>query len=388
LGTGELDTFALDVLLDYLLRTCQISEESPGVYFIVPGVVQLTGPAAEPITLRPLSPAERSQRFGKAETPLSGEPEFFYISPENRAEQAERRLTDRLYSCGSEMEREKTCRECSRSIEKVKQVQNCGSRYCLKCSATRYERALSRLNDSGIYSKRLLHLIVGFPHVKIAGLKEAVKRHGYVMSEYFKELHEVFGIEIEGIHVPDISRRNCLPGELYLHYHFYLLPCGFLPERVITPHRQGFKKRFKTSFTFKVIGYRSRKSMFHYAAKRIAGLYGHGKRYITATNHEGKPYRVEFAFQLPDVMTFDEYCGSFNKIRGFSLHLKKSRRSRSSSNTVPVSDRNLLSCPYCQSQRIKTSWKIVFKQGNIPPPAMTPSKPLEKWIKTPSPCES
>jgi hypothetical protein len=385
--TGELDTFALDILLEHLIKSCQITEDSPGLYSLLPGIRKFSGPETDYSSLLKASPGQTASPGQPKRLSATIKPgDYFYISPELMHEIKSRHLGLRINACGTPMKKKRICSDCGSSYAIEEMVQNCCSRYCKKCSVTRYERALSRLHSLGIRAPRLIHMIIGFPYSRIAGLQGTVKKHGYIMTAFFRELRKS-GINFQGIHTPDIQKTPT-PGVVYLHYHYFLLPVAgpknlrFFHLREIHRVRKSINSRYKTQFTLKFAPgiYRKKNGLLRYAAKRIAGLYGHGNNRIIATNNAGKSCPVTYGFMLPDIMTFPEYCDNFHNIRGCSLHLEKrlkSPRSGLSCNTVPVYDGNCIPCPKCGSYDFRICFEIIHSAtcgAETPPPELVTVK--------------
>jgi hypothetical protein len=256
-------------------------------------------------------------------------------------------FNERLHLCGSKATRTISCRDCGTVIEQgQKFILNCMSRYCKKCASMRYKRAYSRLMEYNIRSKKLLHASFGFPR-KPTYHKQFKKQEDYILVEFARRLKKL-GIAYTGIRTFDFHRKD----DDYSHYHLAFIPKRIKDINLNLWHtvRKSIIRDTGIQFNFHIFGWRPKAKLFHYFAKRMAGLYGDGKKYITYKDDKGKPKRIYYEFMLPDIITPQEYLDNFHNIRSAVLLSPKSSRKGKGSITVPVSE---LICPNCYSNRFR-----------------------------------
>ncbi len=201
----------------------------------------------------------------------------------------------RLDSCGSMARITTHCLDCGdtviQSVAISCQIRFCNCSHCVKMRITKAKR---RLMQYAVKTDRMIHLVIGFkpmPHV----FKQHKKTHEKVMGVFYKELKKV-GQEFKGLRVYDFQDNDYS----YLHYHHALLPgYGSYDTKLIHKARGITEKKTGVSFIVKIIGWRNRKGLFNYFAKRMAGQYGEKGNY----------------FYLSDVMTMESFVENFYRVR-------------------------------------------------------------------------
>ncbi len=177
-------------------------------------------------------------------------------------------LKVRMASCNAKANLHIHCanEECGHT-ETKKVVLHCFVRYSDCCYRSRFVKAKKRLQSFNIHSSRLIHLTVGFPT-----MPEFHKKDKVVQQKLLQKFHRMCkkaGIELKGIRVFDFQDRK----EEYIHYHYALLP-GNIDIRTLQKVRGELIAKTEQEFVVRIIGYRPKKSLFKYFAKRIAGCYG------------------------------------------------------------------------------------------------------------------
>jgi hypothetical protein len=315
----------------------------------------------------------------------SRSPTLVYVSPEYLPSYQKERLESRLKLCGSTLRLTHSCGMCGLTIGEPKEtIASCGVRFCRRCASTRYSRALSRLHDSGIKNKRLIHAILGFPS------KPEYKRHDKLIYEktmklFFKKL-KAAGMDFKGFRVFDYNDKK----NPYIHFHAGLKPIRYDLKK-ISKIRQEVIDELGLPFIFRIVPgiYRSRNTLFRYFAKRMAGLYGDtGKHLYARKKGSSRPYPVYYGFMLPDVMGLAQFSRELYDMRALATISYKAPKGKApkgkapkgllSCNIVPDYSEILLECPDCHSNYIRTSFKIVKEYSetpDVPPPPSNSSNP-------------
>lgn len=236
-------------------------------------------------------------------------------------------LTLRLDSCGAKARLEIKCgnENCGDTITK-EILLHCFLRYDSCCFESRYVKAKKKLNSYKIYSERLLHVIVGFP-TKPEFHRENKKQEEKKMCEFHRQM-KVVGFELKGLRIFDFQDKE----DQYSHYHYALLPQKNQHDFFRAVNRVRANSGGK--FIVKMVGYRSKNTLFKYFAKRIAGKYGDGSE----------------SFFLSDRMSVEKYVENFYNVRSL---VKISRRL--SCSIVPVS----FKCEVCGCTRCHVFIEVV-----------------------------
>lgn len=238
------------------------------------------------------------------------------------------------------------CSDCQQVQEQSKPYRlTCSMRYCkdLHCVKSRIWKNKLRLHNLKISSKRLIHLVIGFPYVN--RLNKALKTaQESILRQITKEMKRL-GTPLNAIRIFDISEKE---GEYYLHYHFALLP-----SKDYMKFKQNFDQvRKKYKVIVRMIGWRPIKSLFNYFAQRMAGQYGHK---ATGTD-----------FYLSDIMSVKEYVQNFFNIRSYNLIGDFPRAKRG--NLVNIFLSRPEKCAYCGSTRLRLLPESYIQTLGDPPP--------------------
>lgn len=253
------------------------------------------------------------------------------------------RFNERVGHCNSKAKIRTHCRSCDLEDQNKRIVIMCQNRYHDCCAAFRFKKAYARLCQKNIRSKRLIHAIVGFKR-KAHYFRADKKNEEYVFSEFVRSLKRQ-GYVLKGLKIFDFQDDD----DSYTHFHLALLPVQIgsryyynIPrENLNRIHsiRKDVSQRLGTDFTFRIIGIRPKKKLFHYFAKRMAGLYGDGKKYVNYTTNRGDVAKLWYKFTLSDRMDSEVYVGNFYRVRSLT-HVSR----RLSCTIVPVSE---WKCPNC-----------------------------------------
>jgi len=198
-----------------------------------------------------------------------------------------------LWSCGLH-DVVYRCPDCGRTVKKPSY---CHSGFCSNedCMESRYRLVLNRLRLKGVDSKRLYHFVVGSNAMSLKQLRAAFRR---LVSGLRAK-----GFKIQHINVPDLTMDQ------WLHLHVALLPepNGKLNQvREFVRACNNIVGRMRLPFVFHNIGWRSKKGIFDYFAKRAAGMLG----------HLAKGY---YGFQ--DCMTLTKFFSSIYRTKRLASHL-------------------------------------------------------------------
>jgi len=240
------------------------------------------------------------------------------------------------------------CKKCENIIEEKVAQGTCNIRYCdcERCVERRREKAWHRLKDFEVYSKRLIHLEIGFPLQK-KETKEDKQRRDKTLKQIKKEFKKI--IEIHGLMVLDIRERK----EFYfVHYHLALLPVkGY---RLFMQTIRKIQEKFKGKATIRNEGYKPRESLFSYFSRIMAGLISSEDR------HHSVLYK--------EIMTPEEYIDFFYRRRVLrAVCVSKPERSevmfKCLGLTLPAK------CPFCNAELTFDDVKLVKdKEIEEPPP--------------------
>ena len=169
------------------------------------------------------------------------------------------------------------------STYKKRVIYRCHDRYCNCgfCVMTRYAKALDRLFSLGVKSKRLYHFTVGSNRMDKKELQSAFAKYVKRMrNPTKKELKDgVLPYKLNYIKVFDIGRGSYAEtGRYYNHFHTALVGEGINVSK-FTARSIYILKTINSDLNYWGIGWRYKKAMYKYFAKRIAGIYGHEKDY-------------------------------------------------------------------------------------------------------------
>lgn len=223
-------------------------------------------------------------------------------------------------------------------------TQTCNERYSRCCYNERFKRNIARLKSLKIISKRMVHVIVGFPKENKKLDKHNKKELEKILVKFHRKLriHYLF----RGIRIFDLADDG-----MYEHFHYAIIPESKqldvkVCRRILKQVSGGYVK------TLKVMGFRYKSGLLKYFAKRVSGLYGHGK-------HE---------FFLEDIMSYKEYKNYFFNVRFVTII------GRFPEGLTCINAQSRLCCPYCGSLDIEFVGITRVNEEFIP------SKSIE-WLK-------
>lgn len=227
-----------------------------------------------------------------------------------------------LIKCGN-LSKKYCCENCN--VEKVVPY-NCQCRYCKKEKDVNLKimKAKSLLKSYNIKQKRLYHFSVGSNRL-------LRKQQGKLMSKVWLIMKNKFGYNFGYHKVFDISNTNFYKTSLlWNHLHFALLFVGKFDFRRFILCMKLAIASVNSNLLFNNIGWRSKKSLYSYFAKRNAGQYGHKKTgyyymedvmnvedYLTE-HHRGKFLTSYFPVGLINKMVLC-YSGLVCDLCGFGL---------------------------------------------------------------------
>ena len=162
------------------------------------------------------------------------------------------------------------------STYKKRTIFRCHDRYCNCgfCTMTRYAKALDRLFSLGVKSNRLYHFTIGSNRMSKKELQS-------VYAKYIKRMRNPTKKELKAgitpyrmnyIKVFDLTKKG------YSHFHTALIGENVNVSK-FTARSIYVLKNINSDLNYWGIGWRYRKAMYKYFAKRIAGIYGHDGNY-------------------------------------------------------------------------------------------------------------
>ena len=287
-------------------------------------------------------------------------------------------LKDRLHSCGTLLKLKYHCHECYKIHTDYKRA-NCGIRFAPCCASHRFNKSFARFNEYGIRSKKLLHVVIGFPRAT-GGIREQKKWLDYVTDELSRDLKKS-GYRLKGFKVFDMADQDAP----YLHYHLGLQQFMWLDYRKLMRIRKKTIERTGQEFVVRVIGMRTRSRLYRYFSMRAAGLFGHSEeKFIDHETAAGKSDPLFYGYTLADVMDVQSFQDTVMRYRAVTV---LGRLKRLSCIVGPVS---LRKCVFCGSEFIETTvtahldnrepQKPRFIGGSIPPPRAGDSPELREFL--------
>lgn len=204
----------------------------------------------------------------------------------------------------------------------------CGQTYGRCCYDQRYAKALKRLTSYPIKSKRLIHISIGFPKDIVPETKSSKKLMEWALTRFHRLVRKKYNWL--ALRVFDMEQNGA-----YIHFHYAMIPevksldLRFL-RRMIQKASKGLIK------TINVHGFRSKRGLFKYFAKRVAGLYSH---------NEGKNKEVFF---LEDIMSYAQYHELFFNVRSLVIigSPKLLKKFGLTCNIAPVSFSDVVDLPH------------------------------------------
>jgi hypothetical protein len=229
----------------------------------------------------------------------------------------------------------------------------CGERFGRCCFEQRYNRSLERLECYKIKSTRLIHVSIGYPSKHVLPSKKNKHDMEKILTKFHKLVRRFY--KWTSLRIFDMS-QNCS----FQHYHYALLPeQNQFDVRVL---RKLIKKASNGKIkTVSVHGFRSKRCLFKYMAKRMSGFYGHEKK----------------EFFLEDVMSYQLYHELFFNVR--SLVVIASSRDELTCITAPDSFETVEQLP---KNWIFTGITIRPRECKPPPSTMLKFEELKNWAES------
>lgn len=227
------------------------------------------------------------------------------------------------------------CSDCGEIVSKESYKLTCGLRYCKNpdCVRARIRKNKIRLHNYKIFSKRLIHFEVGFPYVSRL-TKQAKKVQEAVLRALTEEMKRL-GTPISALRIFDIAEHE---GSYFLHYHYAQMPVKDYMQFVKNTRRARLKVMEKTGqpLIIHFEGWREKRSLFSYFAKRMSGVYGD----VLKNNR----------FNLADIISIKEYAQDFFNIRSFVIIGMQPRAKRGNVLNIVLSKPS--ECPFCGCKKL------------------------------------
>ena len=229
----------------------------------------------------------------------------------------------------------------------------CGERFGRCCYEQRYAKALKRLDCYRIKSTRLIHVSIGYPSKHTLPSKKQKHDMEKILVKFHKLVRRFY--KWRSLRIFDMSQ-----GCSYQHYHYALLPeKNQFDVRIL---RKLIKKASNGKIkTISLHGFRSKRMLFKYFAKRMSGCYGHEKE----------------TFFLEDEMSYQLYHDLFFNVR--SLVVISSSKDELTCITAPDSFPTIDELP---KNWIFTGITLRPKQDKPPPSAELTLEELKKWAES------
>ncbi len=236
------------------------------------------------------------------------------------------KLYYRIHSCKDLPWASVVCDNCGTVVKKDATKLSCLSPYCQdsECVKNRKRLIWAYLKSLKIYSKTMLHIIIGLPRVG-RFTRDIQKVHLIKLNLMKKEMKKL-GTPLQMIVGRDL---NGFSGDLYVHYHCLNVPVKDWRKYWTNLHKCGLK----FGFIVKWRHYRSKNKMYKYLAKRCAGVF----------QNDGDGDCDSFGYnKLMDLKEFYEDFYNTRKIRLFGI-----RRGVAPSILALLLDNLAVICPNC-----------------------------------------
>jgi hypothetical protein len=221
----------------------------------------------------------------------------------------------------------------------------CQKMQCKKCFDVKMTKHRRRLESYRIRTKRIIHCTAGIKvdsKDKILGAKKELEK---IFRKFTPKLRKR-GFLFRYLRVFDLA-HNKKDGTWFAHFHFGVIPEG---RKLNSTNLNNLISRVSNNRVqvFKIIGYKSKKNVFGYFAKRMSGYFGHKK-------HGDN-------FFLEEVMTWEEADNIFLHMRKLVVSAPSEARLSSNKGNIALRehDKN-----YSIIERLGISFTIKTK---IPPP--------------------
>ena len=212
-----------------------------------------------------------------------------------------------------------------------------------------------RLRDIKIYSKRLIHMSIGFKKIPNSRPSKTVKRLlDKQTNKIIQKMRKQLNLKFRGVKVFDLSDNGS-----FNHYHLAILPeRNMLNGRSLNIDLVKIRKlikKVKVNCIVKIFGFKSKDNLFSYFSKRIAGYYG----------HKGS------SFFLSTIMSYAEYREVFSNVRSVTLlSLPKGVCSSIAQSLLSVFSSDNTLCPYCKSNNLEFIKFYSLLDPGEPPPTL------------------
>ena len=273
--------------------------------------------------------------------------------------QKTRRIIEKIQGCEKMPWARAVCKSCGEIVSDERHKLTCGLRYCANplCVGNRIKKNILRLESANVFSSRLIHFEISFPYV--ANLHKEFKNYfEKVQRTFFREMKKL-GTPVNALRIFDLKEKD---GKYFYHFHFAQMPVKdyMLFVKNVRRARAITQLRENMPLVVHFEGWRPKKSLFGYFAKRMAGVYGDETR-----------GNVQY---LADFISADDYANNFYNVRTYSIIGDFPRPRRG--NVLNVSPVSVKECPYCHSHSIR----LVPEEMILDPPPRTCKKcGLQVW---------
>jgi hypothetical protein len=258
-------------------------------------------------------------------------------------------LAERIIDCPGMDYVSLVCPDCNRVVKLGCAKLSCLSPYCLdeECVKNRLRLSMLYFNLLKVKSKKLLHIVFGFPKCKVFS-RDLRNKHSKMFSLLKKEMKKL-GTPLKMIVVRDLNGSE---NNLYVHYHTAQLPVQdwrkFRQNLYIC--REKILKKNNIEFSIKFKHYRKTWSLFKYFSYRVAGLFQNSDK-------------EKFGYQR--LMDIKEYFSCFYKSRkvkliGMKPSPKASILALTLNNFIKV-------CPFCGKTHLELRPNSMINQEYPPP---------------------
>lgn len=216
----------------------------------------------------------------------------------------------RLENCGSRIWRKK-CGDCGHDwfgSSSLCGVSYCNHSHCIEFRVNRYYHKLQRYN---IQSRKMFHMVIGFPLYDSYPDKAELKKQKKLLSRFDQKVRRM-GYSFRRLRAFDVQITNNTDGsrKFYVHYHY-----AVLPEMKLGTCADDFNKaiQYVSEGRIKVVkqlGTRRTNGLLKYIAVRLGGVFGH--------DDEKRSNKVSTQYGYSHFLSLDEYYEKAYNVRNFS----------------------------------------------------------------------
>ena len=260
-------------------------------------------------------------------------------------------FAQRIESCSSMDWLSLGCNSCGKMIKPNCAKLSCLSPYCMdkECVKNRMRLSMRYFNSLKIKSKKLLHIVFGFP--KVIEFNRGIREQHNKFFRMLKKEMQKLGTPLRMVVVRDLNGEK---RDLYAHYHTANLPVKdwrkFRQNLFIC--REKIMKKMKIEFSIKFLHYRKTWSLFKYFSYRVAGLFQNSDK-------------EKFGYSR--LMDLKEYYDCFYRSRKVKLIGLRAPSPQASILALTL-DNLVDKCPHCSSKDISFKPNYLIEDVKPPPP--------------------